>query len=205
MHLLFCRPWGYKGGFIMQDKQKITLKQRFSAKRIALMAMFVALSYGVSFLEIPLFPAAGFLKLDFGNVFILLIGFLLGPVEGLIVCALKECLRMIGSSSAGVGEIANMAVTGAYILLPCILYRFKKGLRSVAISLLAACFIGTLAALFCNRFINFPLYMGAGAAEAFRSLFWYIVAFNFIKTASVGVLTLLLYKRLSVFLKKMKI
>ena len=96
----------------MEKTNKTTLKQRFSAKRVALMAMFVALSYGVSFLEIPLFPAAPFLKLDFGNVFILLIGFLLGPVEGLIVCALKESLRMIGSSSGCVGEIANMLVTG---------------------------------------------------------------------------------------------
>ena len=72
-------------------------------------------------------------------------------------------------------------------------------------SLIAACLIGTLAALLANRFVNFPLYMGAGAAEAFASLFWWIVAFNLIKTASVGIIVLLLYKRLSNFLKKMKI
>ena len=77
------------------------LKKRFSAKRIALMGVFVALSYGVSFLEFPIFPPAPFLKLDFGNVFILLISLLLGPIEGIIVCVLKECLRLIGSTSGG--------------------------------------------------------------------------------------------------------
>lgn len=185
--------------------QKTPLKERFSAKRSVLMAMFVALSYVVSFLEFPIFPATPFLKLDFGNVFILLIAFLLGPIEGVIVCVLKESLRMIGTNSACVGELANMLVTSAYILLPSVVYQFKKGIKTVAVCLLAACFIGTAAALFSNRFITFPLYMGKGAAAAFEQAFWYIVGFNLIKTAAVGILTLLLYKRLSNFLKKMKI
>ena len=180
------------------------LKKRFSAKRIALMGVFVALSYGVSFLEFPIFPPAPFLKLDFGNVFILLISLLLGPIEGIIVCVLKECLRLIGSTSGGVGELANMAVTTAYILLPATVYRFRKGLKYVIPCLIAACFIGTGAALLANRFINFPLYMGAGAKEAFASLWVYVLGFNLIKTAAVGILTALLYKRLSNFLKKLK-
>ena len=85
-----------------------TLKKRFSAKRLALMGIFVALSYVVSFLEIPM-PLFGaeFLKLDFGNVFIVLISFLLGPVEGVLVCLLKEGLRCLTSSSMCAGELAN--------------------------------------------------------------------------------------------------
>ncbi len=185
--------------------KKRGIKKRFSAKRLALMAVFVALSFAVSFLEIPLFPAAPFLKLDFGNVFVLLIGFLLGPIEGVIVCLLKECLRMIGSSSGGVGEIANFLATSAYLLLPSLVYRFHKGLRVVVLSLSGACILGTGAALLTNRFITFPLYMGGGALAAFKQLFWYIVAFNLIKTVAVAILTVLLYKRLSNFLKKFKI
>lgn len=188
----------------VSEKKKIGLKQRFSAKRIALMAVFVALSYAISFLEFPIFPAALFLELDFSNVFILLISLLLGPVEGIVVCTLKECLRLIGSSTGGVGELANMAVTTAYILLPSLIYRFRKGLKWVIPSLIGACFIGTAAALLANRFINFPLYMGAGAKDAFASLWAYVLAFNLIKTALVGILTALLYKRLSNFLKKLK-
>ena len=189
----------------MQRTKGNRVKERFSAKRIAMMALFVALSYLVSFLEIPLFPAANFLELDFGNVFILLIGFLLGPVEGVIVCVLKEGLRAIGSGSGGVGEVANILVTSSYILLPTILYRYKKGIKTVAASLGGACLIGTLVALPINRFINFPLYMGAGASAAFASLWGYILAFNLIKTVSVAVLTVILYKRLSYLFKKMKI
>jgi riboflavin transporter FmnP len=188
-----------------ERRNGVSAKERFSAKRLTLMAVFVALSYVVSFIEIPLFPAAPFLKLDFGNVLVLLVSFLLGPLEGVIVCLLKEGLRAIGSSSGGVGEIANILATSAYILLPAIAYRLHNGLKVVIPSLAVACFLGTGAALLTNRFITFPLYMGEGAAAVFADLFWYVVAFNLIKTAAVGLLTLLLYKRLSNFLKKMKI
>ncbi len=185
--------------------RRATLKKHLTAKRMALMAVFVALSYVVSLLEIPLFPSASFLKLDFGNVFILLVSFLLGPIEGIAVCLLKECLRMIGSSSGGVGEIANALVTSTYLLVPAVTYRFHKGLKVVVPSLAVGCVLGTGMALIANRYINFPLYMGGGAAAAFAELFWIIVAFNAIKTLSVSALTVLLYKRLSNFLKKMKI
>ncbi len=188
-----------------KSSPKTSIKNRLSAKRLAFMAVFVALSFVASFLEIPLFPAAPFLKLDFGNAFILLIGFSLGPIEGILVCLLKECLRMLGSSSGGVGELANFLATSAYVLLPSLVYRFHKGLKVVVLSLLGACVLGTGAALLTNRFITFPLYMGAGAVAAFHELFWIIVAFNLIKGAAVAILTVLLYKRLSNFLKKLKI
>ena len=190
-----------------QEKKSVReeLKRRLTAKRLAFMAIFVALSYAVSFWEIPLFPATPYLKLDFGNVFILLVSFLLGPIEGVIVCGLKESLRMLSSSSGCVGELANMAVTTAFILLPSIVYQFRKGLRLVIPCLIAACFIGTGAALITNRFITFPLYMKGAAAAVFQDAFWFIVGFNLIKTAAVSLLTVLLYKRLSNFLKKLKI
>lgn len=189
-----------------EEQSKGEWKTYFSTKRIALMAVFVAISFAVSFLEIPIFPTAPFLKLDFGNVFILLIAFLLGPIEGTIVCVLKETLRiLVGSNSGGVGELANMLVTTSYILIPAIVYQFRKGIKSVCLTLSIACVLATGVALLTNRFVNFPLYMGDGAAVAFQEFFWIIVAFNFIKTVSVSILTFLLYKRLSNFLKTLKI
>lgn len=193
------------GAFFKEQSMKVSLQQRFSAKRIALMAVFTALAYAVSFLEFPIFPATPFFKLDFGNVFILLVSFLCGPIEGVLVCIVKESLRILSTSSGGVGELANMLMTVSFILLPSAIYRFKKGLKWVIPALIVACFIGTGVALFANRYINFPLYMGAGASAVFVKVFWYVVAFNLIKTASISILTVLLYKRLSNLLKKWKI
>ena len=190
---------------------RTSLKNRFTAKRLALMAIFVALSFSVSLLSFSVFPSSPvfFLELDFGNVFILLISFLLGPIEGVIVCVLKECLRILAGSTGGVGELANMLMTSAFILLPSIVYQYRKGLKWVVWALVGACLIGTAAALVVNRFITFPLFgelfLHTDGAALFFANFWLIVAFNLIKTAAISILTLLLYKRLSNFLKRIKI
>lgn len=159
---------------------KSRIEKHFSAKRIALMAIFVALSFTVSLLSFSIFPTSPvfFLELDFGNVFILLISFLLGPVEGVVVCILKELFRMLAGSTGGVGEIANMITTCSFILLPSIVYLFKKGLPTVILTLLGTCIIGTVAALLSNRFITFPLFLKDAAVEVFYNGFWFIVAFN---------------------------
>ena len=193
---------------------RLPLKKRFTAKRLALMGVFVALSYVVSFLEIPL-PLFGaeFLKLDFGNVFIVLIAFLLGPIEGVLVCLLKEALRCIGSSSMCAGEIANFLITSSYILLPSIYYQRHKNLKAVIITLSASCLIATGVALLANRLIIFPTYaylfggsiFGMTVQEAFAAFWIAVLLFNVIKTVLVGIITMLLYKRLSNFLKKIKI
>ena len=193
------------------EKKKVDLINRFSAKRLALMAVFVALSYVVSWFDFPIFPAVPFLELDFGNVFILLISFLLGPMEGVIVCVIKESLRMIGGTV--VGELANMMITCSFILVPAIVYQFKKGLKWVVPCLAIACVIATGVALLTNRFINFPLYaylsggniLGMTVEEAFSRYWLAVLLFNLIKTVAVSLLTVLLYKRLSNFLKRWKI
>lgn len=190
-----------------QENKRKNIKRRFTPKRLALMAVFVALSYVVSLWSFSIFPTTPvfFLELDFGNVFILLISLLLGPVEGVIVCVLKEALRIPVGSTGGVGELANMLMTSSYILLPSIVYRYKKGIKTVIWTLVGACLIGTASALLINRFITFPLFLKESGVTVFEKSFLLIAAFNLIKTFSIGILTFLLYKRLSIFLKKMKI
>ena len=200
----------------MEEKEKKIgfFARRFTAKRIALMAMAVALSFALSFLEIPL-PLFGaeFLKLDFGNVIILLISFLLGPIEGVLVCLLKEGLRCFFSTSMCAGELANFIVTSVYLLLPSICYQCRRNLKTVVLSLSISCFLATGAALVANRFIIFPAYsfafggsiFGMTVAQAFSAFWIGILLFNLIKTIAVGGITMLLYKRLSNFLKRWKV
>ncbi len=196
--------------------QKRGLSERFTSKRIAVMAIFVALSYVVSFLEIPM-PLFGatFLKLDFGNVFILLIAFLLGPLEGTLVCLCKEGLRcaLPPSSSMCAGELANFLITSSYLLLPAIAYQRRRTFQTVLWSLSVSCGVATGVALLANRWIVFPTFsvlyggtiFGMTVSEAFAKFWVGVLLFNLIKTVSVALLTVLLYKRLSNFLKKWKI
>ena len=179
-------------------------KPIFSTKSIAGMAIFAALSFGISFLEFSVFPASAvaFLKLDFSNAFIMLAGFMYGPIAAIFVGVIKELLCLIGTQTFGVGQIANMIVILVYVIPPAIVYTRKKGIKVVIISLAIACLLQTVTALIVNKFITFPLY---GMADAFDSVVWLILAFNVIKSVSVSVLTVLLYKRIGYVFEKIKI
>lgn len=181
-------------------------KKFFSAKRLSAMAVFCALSFVVSLFDFPVFPATPFLKLDFGNVFIMLAGFLFGPIEGVFICVVKELLHFaLFSQTGGVGELANVLITSSYLLLPATAYRYKKGIVVVAITLFFACFIQSGTALLANRAFLFSAYGIKNVSAVFSSVWGYIFAFNLLKGGSVSVLTILLYKRLSKLLKKWEV
>ena len=184
-----------------EQKQKRPL---FTTKTIAGTAIFTALSYGVSFLEFALFPASvvPFLKLDFSNVFIMLAGFMYGPLSALFTGVIKELLCLIGSSTFGVGQIANLLVILVYVMPPAIVYWYKKGIKTVIISLSISCILQTVTAIFVNKYITFPLY---GMSPIFKEAFWFIVAFNVIKSVSISILTILLYKRIGYVFEKINI
>lgn len=188
----------------MKNNHSIRKRTLYTRKIVAL-ALFTAMTYVISFLSFPIFPATPYLKLDFGNVFIMLSGFLFGPIEAIAVTLVKELLALLNSTSGGVGEIANFLMTSAFVILPAIVYKYQKGMKAVILSLSAACLLGTAVAALTNRFIVFPLYMGGAAAGVFNSVFWFVIAFNLIKTTAISVVTVLLYKRLSGFLKRLEV
>ena len=191
-------------------RAKAVLREHFSAPRMAYMALFTALAYVVTFLEFSVFPAvplANQLKLDFSNLFFMIEGFLLGPVEAVVSIAIKEAFCLIDSQTMGVGEVANLIMSTAYVILPAVVYRFKKGRGWVALYLALACVIQIGISLIVNRYINFPFFGALGflgdldAAAAFRSVWAYVLAFNAIKSVSVSIAVFLIYKPLSRFIK----
>ena len=120
---------------------------------------------------------------------------------------LKESLRCITSSTGFVGELANFVITSAFILLPSVIYRYKKGIKVVVISLSAACLLSTAVALAMNRWVLLPAFYELGlspisAEVAFAEFWWILLVFNLVKSILVSVIAFVLYKRLSNFLKK---
>ena len=177
-------------------------KVYFTTSRIAKIALLTALAYVVTFLEFPIFPATPYLQLDFSNVFVLLGGFLYGPIAAVVISGIKELLSLLDSGTVGVGEVANFLLTFSFVIVPVTVYRFKKGLGVVIATLAVGVLLMTAAALPVNRFINFPLFMQDAAAETFAAVWWYIVLFNLIKGVAVSLVTVLLYKRISWLLNK---
>ena len=164
----------------------------FSTKAIAKMGIFSALSFVLTYLEFPIFVAVPFLKLDFSNLFVLIGGFSLGTIPGVIILIVKEALCLLKSTTV-VGQLANLILGLSYVLLPFIVYEYKKSFKRAIYGLSLGCLLTSFISLLVNRYINFPLY---GASDSmFLSVWGYILAFNAIKSIAITVVTLLLYKR----------
>lgn len=190
------------------------MKNVFNTKNVSGMAVFAALSFVVYLLEVPIFAAtpASFLELDFSNVFVMLAGFMYGPVPAIMVAAVKEAIHLTVGSTGGVGELANVIITISYVLLPSIVYRYKKGFKTVVATLLIACVIQVAVSLLVNKYINFPFFTGSvpfvpteGSNAMFDSLRIYVLTFNLIKSIAISAVTVVLYKKVSYLFKKINL
>ncbi len=190
------------------------MKQTFTTKNVAGMAVFSALSFVVYLLELSIFVGtpASFLELDLSNVFVMLAGFMYGPLPAVIVTVVKESIHILVGSTGGVGELANIIITTSFVLLPSIVYRYKKGLKTVVLTLAVACLIQSVISLVVNKYINFPFYMGSvpfvpnqTSENAFSALWTYVLAFNIIKSVVVSAVTILLYKKVSYLFKRINL
>ncbi len=190
------------------------MKKLFTTKNISGMAVMSALAFIIYLIEIPIFAGtpASFLELDLSNVFVMLSGFMYGPIGAIIVTVIKEAIHISVGSTGGIGELANVIITTSYVLLPSIVYYYKKGIKTVKITLIGACVIQTGISVFVNRYINFPFFTGSMpfvrtpiSEGLFASLWVYVLIFNAIKSVVISALTILLYKKVSYLFKKINL
>ena len=209
----FFTPQKLKGRIFMNKIIK-KLQDVFTTKNIAGMAIFSALAFITYLLEIPIMAStpASFLELDFSNVFVLLAGFIYGPIPAIMVTLVKETIHILVGSTGGVGEFANIILTIIFVALPTIVYQYRKGIKTVVLTLAIACILQSGASLLTNKFINFPFFMGSApfvptafSNMMFNSMWQYIFLFNAIKTISISILTILLYKRVKHLFKMINI
>ena len=185
-----------------EPKERKGFKQFFTARRIAYIATFTALSFALRFFQVALLPAVAFLKLDFSDVFVLICAYALGPVSGVITGVLKEALYALSgfSSSMFVGELANILIMLPFVLIPSIMYKKHKGIKSVILWLSVACVVRTAWSIPVNWLLTFPAFLGFNwelGMSMFVKLWHWTTLFNFIKTVILAVIVLLLYKAVS--------
>ncbi len=196
----------------MQRKNvKEAFASYFTATRLAYMALFTAFAYVLymPWLEFSLFPAVPFMKVDFSNTFVMITGFALGPVAGVIVGVLKEILHALTfSQTVGVGELANILIMLPYVLIPSIIYKYRKGIKWVILALLMGCLAQVAWSVPVNYTLTFPFYLNlythsswASGMNFYLTVWYWAVLFNFIKSALITAAVMLLYKSISRLIK----
>lgn len=188
----------------MKDVTPKTRKQKvyFTALRIAYIAIFTTLSVALRFWQFPIFETVKFLEFDFSDIFVLISGYALGPVSGVIVGIMKELIYGLTAPSKTfmVGELANIVILIPFVLLTSLMYKKRKGIKSVIFWMVIACLMRTVWSFPTNLFLNFPIFLGFNWEKG-MSMFWdywyWVMLFNLIKSLILAVVALMMYKSVS--------
>lgn len=202
--------------YVCHDKKSFS-----STHYISYTAMFACMSGVLMLIEIPLFFAPGFYKLDLSEMPVLICTFYLGPVAGAATELLKVIVKLLlkGTTTAYVGDFANFVVGCAFVLPASCIYHMKKSKRGALIGMIAGTLVMTVFGSLFNAVYLLPTFaqlfgmpleaiikMGSDINSAINSVstlvLFCVVPFNLLKGVIVTVLTMLLYKRISPLLHK---
>ncbi len=202
-----------------QKKQKM-----FTTRKIVIIGMMTAVASVVYYLDFPI-PGImpSFIKLDFSNVISLLAGFAMGPVEGVIVCLLKNLIHLLikgFGTTMGIGDIFDFVTSAFFVLVSATIYRRNKTKKGAIFATFLGMIGFTFISLPLNYFIVYPIYFKAyGGEEAvlkayqaimpsvdntFMALCLFNLPFTLVKGLLCSIITILIYKPLSPIIKSNK-
>lgn len=197
------------------------MKKLFTTKNLVLMAVFSALAMVLHIFDFPIpFIAPEFYRLDLSEIPVLIGSFIMGPVAGVIIEAVKIILKLLvkGTSTAYVGDLANFVIGCSLVVPASIIYRFKKTKRGAFIGMSVGAVVMALVGTIINYAVLIPFYvkafgmpldvildMGAKINPMISNKWSFclicVAPFNLLKALIDGLITVLIYKRISTFIK----
>ena len=83
------------------------MKTKFNTRVLTGTAMLAAVATVLMYMEFPIPIMPAFIKLDVSELPALIAGFAYGPVAGIVVCLIKNLIKLPSTSTAAVGELFN--------------------------------------------------------------------------------------------------
>lgn len=204
------------GKYLCKDRKNFS-----STHYISYTAIFACMAGVLMLVEIPLFFAPGFYKLDLSEMPILICTFYLGPVAGVAAELVKVLVKLLlkGTTTAFVGDFANFAVGCSFVLPASVIYHARPGRRTALVGMAAGTLVMTVFGSLFNAVYLLPKFaelygipmetivsMGTAVngsiTDAATLVLFAVVPFNLLKGVVVSALTFVLYKRISPILHK---
>lgn len=180
-----------------------TSKRRENLLRMVVVAVFCALAYACQFV---FRIHVSFLTFDAKDAVMAIGAMIFGPVWGVVMAFLVAFLEFLTLSGTGVyGFIMNFASSAAFTALCAGVYKHKRTMVGAVLGLCTAV-LGTTAWMMLLNLIVTPYYMTGGSVKAVAELIpTLLLPFNLTKSLMNAGLVLVLYKPVSLALKKAKI
>lgn len=194
----------------------------FNTKSITVMAIMGAVGFILMVLEFPMpFIIPAFIKFDFSELPAIITAFALGPIQGIIVCFIKNLLHLFITSTAGVGELSNFILGAIFVGAAGTIYHFKKTRTGALIGSLIGAVLMAIISVVTNYFVVYPAFskilglempiiigmyqqLLPSADSLLKCLVIFNLPFNFAKGIIDAVICFAIYKKLSPILKPKK-
>lgn len=187
-------------------------KQANHTRRLVMTAILSALSSVLMFFSfnVPLMPS--FIKLDLSELPALIASFAMGPVNGAIVCLVKNLVNLFFSTTGGVGELSNFLL-GVFFVVPAgIIYKLRPKLSHAIIGSVVGAMLMAVLSVFSNYFVVYPIYtrfmpmdaiigmyqaINPSVDNLWQCLLMFNMPFTFIKGMISAVITIAVYKKIT--------
>lgn len=192
-----------------------------STKKLVLTALLGAMSALLMVLEFSVPFAPTFVKFDFSDLPIIIGGFLMGPLSGITIAIMKILLSTMihGTTTMFVGELSNLILSIAFVFPASYVYQQHKTKISAIKGLISGVMIASILAIISNLFVIFPLYASlfgmslqdilkmAMVTNPFVSnmttmMIFSLLPFNLLKYGVISIVAIVIYKKLSLEIKK---
>lgn len=179
----------------------MTNSHHLSLRKLVQVSILGGLAYLLTYLSVPIIPIAPYMKLDFGDIPILLATVLLSTRSGIVVALLRSLLYFIftGISVINLIGVSSLLVASLTIIFSVTIIDqlLNSKIKYVAMIILETLSLTVIMSLM-NYFIITPLYMQlTGFRLSFSlssSIIYIVVPFNIIKGLFIGIIFVLLIK-----------
>ena len=177
-------------------------------------AMLGAVAAVLMYLEFPIPIMPAFVKLDVSELPALIASFAYGPVSGILVCLIKNLIKLPSTSTAAVGELFNFVMGALFVGVAGFIYKRNKTRKGAIVGALLGALVMAVVSVPYNYSIVYPAYVVMyhlpldaiiGMYQAINPnvngllacLLVFNLPFTFVKGALDAALCFLVYKPLS--------
>ena len=190
-------------------------------RRLTMAALMGAISFVLMYFSFSIPILSPFAEFELSSVAEMIGGFLLGPLGAIEVIGIKLVLKLIfkGTSSMLVGEVQNLLLSAAYVLPAVLYYQRHRDKRGAVVSLVIGSGLSVIAAVFTSLYLIFPTYMylygmnwgdivdicsavNPWIQDVPTMVACSVIPFNVVSRGILSILTVALYKKVSVPIKQ---
>ncbi len=186
--------------------------------KITYTALFAAIAAVLMYFEFPIPFMPPFLKVDLSGAAILIGAFIFGIGPAITMTLIKDLIHLTQTQTGGTGELQDFILLSLFVVVAVTIYKRHRTRKGAVLGCLAGTAVMSVAGMATNYLFIIPFYstvmmmpldaifsacaaVNPNISGMSTYLLVGVLPFNLIKGGIITLITMAVYKKLSVFIK----